>query len=655
MSGFSPSRDTLLRAAFVIGHLALPIGIWAAVRIGRPRFVGLSLYIVTAVVLIDVLLFLGRSSAEAVTRGALDTRFPVILLIGSAGVLALVGKGLLFYLGVTATLLLVLLRSVSQDETTIASRANLLLTCGTSVLLIASKVLTVAYFVRVPDTINHTTATIVLLNGESLSAIESTRYFSYSAFHLLASTGMRFTQLRPRMFMSVLMIAFFQIALLAAFLFFRNWGQSRSLALIGIVLISINTAFLHYAAVPHYQSMSFVFFCVFLALLTMGRWSTRYVTVTAVIVTAWIVTHHVSILMVISLLATPIGYLAIRTWKHKQGTDRQTVFVFSVFCLMFGVYWAIVTTQFREVLVWTFFTSSAAEGIPSDIYLVQTINSVEQLLLSSIPFFLDSLHYSFLLALACIGLLVLLRTDRLVDLNWRLALLGFLPAAVLYFPNPAWIPLEGLIPFQRWRLMVLPLLMLVPAAGFRYGIRPGNGTSIRRAGVVVFTVALVFVTITSGMAYPALTDFAGIQKGGQDYITDEELTATEFVFTHMTGQQDVYARSELMVYLHEYAWALNLPYSESQFAKLRASQTDQQIVTRPGLTVVSVAAFRNQGLYARMVDVEDPRYTANETELLAPVHTDTFQWDRTNTSVVYSNGDVVIQHQHVTRETSGPS
>lgn len=646
MSFRRPSLRSFRRLGLLLVHLALPVGLWFTVRIGRPRFVGLALYLVCAVLLVDVLLALSRPSVETVTDGVLDARVPTILLILSGGVLALLGPGVLFYLGATGTLLLVLLRVFAQDESATVGRANVGLVCGTSALLLSSQVFTVAYYVNTPDTINHTSTAIVLAEGGSLSAIEATRYFSYSALHVLASTGLQFTQLKPRLLMGLLTIGLFQVALLAAFLFFANWGKSRSLALIGTLLVSINIAFLHYGSVAHYQSLSFVFFCVFLALLSRGQWTARDVVLTIPVVTTWIVTHHVSVLMAITLLVVPLGYLVLRIWKRdRRSSDRQTVFMFSVFCLTFGIYWSLVTAKFQELLVWTFFSSSAAEGLPSDIYLVQTFDSLEQLLSESVPFFLDSLHYSFLLALACIGILVILTTDLVKDEQWHLVLLGFLPAAVLYFPNPVWIPLEGLIPFNRWRLMLLPFLMLVPAVGFRYGMQLTDGSLLRRVGVVLFTAALVFTTVTSGMAHPGLTDLAGIQKGSQDHLTDEELRSGEFVHAHMDEQQQVYARSKLRVYLRQYAWVQDRPYTEEQFANIRASQADRRLLIEPGLTVVSVHAFRNNGIYAQMTDLDAPWYLESQGEIGESVHAGDYHWDRTDASVVYSNGDVVIHHR----------
>jgi len=643
MAARRPSRTLALRGVLLLLHLALPVGLWLAVRIGRPRFVGLALYIVAAVVLLDILLVLGRPSTDAVTDTVLDPRVPTVLLLASAGILAILGKGLLFYFGVMATLTAILLRAILQDEGSAIGLVDLGLICSTSALLLASRVLTVAYYLNTPDTVNHTTAAIVLRDAGFLSAISETRYFLFSAYHVLASTGMQFTQLDPRLSVALFMIGLFQVALLALFLFFYNWGQSKSLALIATLLVSINTAFLHYGAHSHYQSMSFVLFGVFLMLLSREQWTTRNVGVTAVIIAAWVLTHHVTLLMAIALLGLPMGYLALRAWRQgHESSERPTVFMFATFCLMFGVYWTIITAKFREIIIWVFFTSGSAEGVLSRVYLVRSYDSVGQLVVESIPFFVDSLHYAFLLAITCIGGYVVLSTRRLTNLRWRLVVLGFVPAALLYFPNPVWVVLEGTIPFSRWRLMVLPLLMLVPAAGFRYGIRPADGTALRRVGVVLLTAALVFTTVTSGMSNPGLTDIVGIEKGSQEHLTDEELRATEFTYAYMDGQQ-VYARSILQVYLHEYAWAENRPYREEQFAKTRVSQARQRFVIEPGLTMFSTDAFTSQGVKALFVDVTAPGY--QDGQIYQEVHSNEYQWDRGEASTVYSNGEVVIQHE----------
>jgi hypothetical protein len=621
----------------------LPAGLWLAVRIGRPRFVGLGFYVIAAVLVLDAVLILRRPSTEVVAETVLDARVPTILLLASAGVLAIQDKGITFYLGVTATLLAVLFRSILHDEFGSTGMADLGLICGTSILLLASRVFTVAYYVNTPDTVNHTSTAIVLRDAGFLSAISETRYFLFSAYHILASTGMQFTQLNPRLSIAVFMIALFQIAILALFLFFRNWGQTNSLALIGTLLVSINIAFLNYGARSHYQSMSFVLFAIFLFLLSRSQWTARDVVITALVITTWVTTHHVTLLMAISLLVAPIGYLAVRVWRQgAESSERMTVFTFATFCLIFGVYWTIITTKFREILIWVFFTSGSAEGIPSRIYIIQSYESVGRLLRESIPFFVDSLHYSFLLAIACLGIYETLTTERLGHLRWRLVSLGFVPAAALYFPNPIWVLLEGTIPFSRWRLMVLPLLILFPAAGLKYGTLRTNSTVIRRVGIVLITAALVFTTVTSGMSNPGLTDLAGIEKGSQEHLTEEELQATEFTYAYMDGQQ-VYSRSILQVYLHQYAWAENKPYNEEQFDKIRVSQEKRRFVTEPGLTIVSVGAFTDKGIKALFVDTTSAEYP--DGEIYQAVHPSTYRWDRERTSVVYTNGEVVIQHQ----------
>lgn len=644
MSVSRPSLRSFLKVGLIFAHLALPAGLWLAIRIGRPRFLGLALYIVTAVLLIDILIFIGRSSVETALEGGIDVRIPTILFIGSGGLLALLGPGIVFYSGITATLVVVIFRVLARGDSAKPGWSDLGLVCGSSVLLIASQVLTVAYFVRVADNVNHTTTAMVLRDSGWLSAISATRYFAFSAFHVLASTGMRFTQLRPRLFIAVFMIALFQIALVAVFLFFRHWGQSRSLALIGTLLVSINISFFHYGSIAHYQSMSFVLFCVFLAILARGNWSVRDVAVTTPILTTWIVTHHVSVLMAIALLAVPIGYLAVQIWtRGREAQERPTVFMFTTFCLMFGAYWIVVTTKFREVLVWVFFSSSAAEGIPSDIYLVRSIRSIQRLVYESLPFFVDSLHYSFLLALAFIGVLVVATADRFRNQRWRLVLVGFVPAAVIYFPNPVWIPLEGLIPFNRWRLMVLPFLLLVPAVGIRYGLQPAIGTRLRQVGVLLFTVALVFTTVTSGMSHPNLTDLAGIEKGSQQYLTEEELSASEFTFAYLTDGQRVHARTDLRAYLRQYAWARDTGHRREQFSTIRASQSNRRLITGQGLTIISVEAFRAEGMRVQVVDPASPQFSG--ARLNAPVHASDYRWNRDSTNVVYSNGAVVIQHR----------
>ncbi len=247
-----------------------------------------------------------------------------------------------------------------------------------------------------------------------------------------------------------------------------------------------------------------------------------------------------------------------------------------------------------------------------------------------------------MLALTGLGVIVVFRTRRLQEMHWRLVALAFVPAAILYFPNPAWVPLEGLIPFNRWRLMVLPFLLLIPAAGFRHGIRPTGGSTLRRGLAVVVIGALVFTTVTSGMTHPGLTDMAGIEKGSQQYLSEEELGATEFTLSYLGERQSVYARSDMEVYLHQYAWARQTPYERDQFIKLRMSQSEREVILNPGLSIISTNAFNTEGIRVELTDLNSQRYGDELVDV--PVHASTYNWSRMNASVVYSNGAVAIQH-----------
>jgi hypothetical protein len=606
-----------------------------------------------AILLVDVFLLIGVRDTDTnrlrpVVDWTRDPRVPTITLMASLIVLMLLGTGLVFYLGVTATLAQILLRTVTTDT---SRRVDLSLVCGTSVLTLASEVFTVSYYMKVADTVNHASTAIVLSRVGFLKAIAGTRYFDFSSYHILSSVGIQFTGLQPRVLMSVLIIILFQAALAAMYLFVRNLRVPRPVALVATVLLSINIAFLHYGSIVHYQSLSFVFFSLFLLLLTEENRRGHHVLITGPVLLAWTLTHHVTLLMAGILLSLPMAYRTLV--GLRRGRDVQQLyspFLFATFCLIFGAYWVIISRKFRELLIWVFFSSAAAEGLPSDVYLVQVYSSVETLLLQSAPFFVDSLHYSFLLAISLVGIWILLSpTAGLVpEADWRIVLIGFIPAAVLYFPNPAWVPLEGLAEFSRWRLMTLPLLMTVPAFGLVRVTRTKLGSSVKRGFVTVLVIGLVFTTVTSGVTHPGLTDMAGFDKDPREYISDEELSATEFVYAHITTEQAVWSRSDLSAYLQRYAWVNEGQLHDERFHRLTANHTEQRLVVGQGLTIVSVEAFEEQGMKVNLVGVDPSIYDLGQNEqIAAPVSASEYSWERENESVIYSSGPVEIQYKQV--------
>ncbi|SFG73110.1 hypothetical protein SAMN04488063_2814 [Halopelagius inordinatus] len=641
------TRDTALRVALLATHVVVVAGLWLTLRIGRPRFVGLGLYVLVAVLFVDILLLLLVRASDEPTSASLtrvlDPRVPAIVLLASIAILALLGPGAEFYLGISVVFVVVLLRSVVLERDRFLSGVDLALLLGASVSVLCSQVFTVAYYVSTADTVNHTSTAIVLRDAGFLGSIEGTRYFAFAAFHVLSSVGMAFTGLEPRLLTGALVIAMFQIVLLSAYLFFRYLTSSRSFAVVGAVLMAINIAYIHYGSVAHYQSMSFTFFCLFLFLLFRGSWSGRDLLVTVPLLVAWILTHHVSILMAIILTAMPVAYLSIRARHDPEMAYRSnTMLLFATLCLMFGVYWAVVTTKFSEILVWVFFSSASADGIPAVSYIAQSYASVPELLERSLPFFVDSLHYAFLMAVGGVGAWVLLRSRQLSDPRWKVVVLGAVPATLLYFPNPAWVPLEGLAEFNRWRLMVLPFVVLLPAVGIRHVIKSGRTGSLRTAAVVGFALVLVFTTVASGLTHPGLTDLAGIQKGPQEYLSGEEMATTEFVYGHMAEQQRATSRSDMYVYLRQYTWALDKGFDESQFDRLEASHRSKRILSGSDLTVMSVDAFRKQGIKVDVTEIQSGLYSG-DVKVTETVSADDYRWNRHAGDVVYSNGDVVVQ------------
>jgi len=643
----SPSWNYRLWGGLFLMHLSLPVGLWATVKIGRPRFVGLALYIVLAVAFTDVLLVIerwGRRRDAQVMKTIADPRVVATILLMSITILAVLGASVPFYASTTVVLVTLLLRALVPGVEVRNRRFDLAMLCVTAASVLAAESLTVAYYVNAADTVNHVSTAMVLTRTGNLMSISSTRYFAFPAFHVLSSAGIQFTGLAPRLAVGILMIVLFQLALLALYCFFDRWSTMGSVAFIATVLVSVNIAYLRYGALAHYQSMSFVLFCVFLFLLFRGTWGSREVVVVLPIVVTWTITHHVSVVMAIVLMGAPVCYVALRAWRSERTTtDVTVVYMFATFCLTFGAYWAILTTKFREIIVWVFFTSAAAEGLTGRFYLVRSYETIEQLVSYSIPFFVDSVHYSALLALTGVGVWVLLTPGLLEQDHRRTILVGAVPAALLYFPSPAWIPLEGLAELNRWRLMVLPLFMIVPAIGFRYGVRSITSTRFRTGVIVLFSGLLVFIMLTSGLSHPGLTDIAGINKAPQEELTDQELAATEFVFSYADTTQQIYARSDLRVYLRQYAWATDRPFQEKAFARISTHYEQRKVVVKPGLTVFSIAVFEDEGFKSNLVGVE-PTGTGN-VGLTTTVSSEGYHWDRQATDIIYSNGEVVIQHK----------
>ena len=653
-------RRRVAQLVVVLGHAALIPGILFAFESGRSRFVGLLAYVVVAVAVFDVALLVSRSgraqrtlpSFPALPAVLRDWRLLSAVLLVAIALVAFLGKGLLYYLVMTALFTAILLGILSGETGGVATYKYVLLITASSATLLLSEVLTVAYYASTNDTIKHTIYAMRIAQAGTIEAIAATRYANLTIMHTLSAIGIQLTDLRPRVLIYLLTALLFQAALLASFLFLRNMSESVTLSLLGITLIAFNIAFISYGTAAHAQSLSFVFFTFVLFVLSSRLRANWKAALALPIMVAWIGTHHLSLAMGVGLLFLPVGfYVLISGSSLRSNRHPISPRLYSLLLVLVIAYWGILTTVFSTPITWIFIHSPSAKGVSTTTVVLNLYDSPAELLQAAIPFAIDNIHYAFLLGFTGLGVRHLFLSEAIRDARWQAVIIGFGAAAVFYFPNPAWIPLRGLGTLLRWGIMTLPLLVLPAAIGLREAARRSRCGLLQDIVVVALVAALVFTTIATGLSNPSIADLAGYDKEARNYISGEDLEALEFVQHYSRAEQPIHSTVRMTAYV-DLQWKNmreRTPRRDrtDSVRRIAADKSTNRIVSQSGLTIFPAEAFRESlvkvAILNPMSEFYDSR-TLNKVSITAPVSTETYRWERGRDSVVYVNGATVVQY-----------
>lgn len=637
-------------AFLVTIHIALIPGLYIAIQIGRPRFLGLAFYLVTCIVLFDLLYFSTKTSDQRTfvmgrwpASVLLNWRTSVTILFATIAVLAAFGRGVPLYASLTIMFTLLLLRALAGPERC-RPAITIALTVAASSVLVTSQVFTVAFYVSTTDTIKHVAIIKNIVEAGGLEAFETTRFDGFLVFHTLSAMWVRIGGGGVRSLIALLTIVVFQAALVSVILAIRRWTDRWTLALVAGVLIGFNDQFLTWASKVHYQSLSFVLFTVVLLAFAIQRHDRRITVVSILVSVAWIATHHLSFAMALFLGGFPFVVGALMYQTQRQFLLLAVQYLLLV--ILFLVYWVLVTTKILMPVSWIFLHSpSASAGVDSTQILVSTYESVDVLLEASIPIFLSYIHLAFWLSVTLLGLVGILIIQRsgFTRQDTLLILSAFLPAAVFYFPNPLWVPLRGISTLTRWGIITLPFLIVVPAYGFLQLSENVDIRSIEGMIASVIVVLLVFTTISAGMTSPSLVNIAGYDRFDQKYLSDEDLEGISFVNDYATSEQNIQGTSHTPTYAFYQEWAKNPEIGSDQYLRVKATGPSGRVEISPGLTVFQAQAFR-EGMVKMRVEVESDYYERTG-ETNAPLSAESVTWNPTSENVIYSNDETIVHYR----------
>ena len=639
-----PTRVRLVQALVVLGNLALIPGAQFVIETGRPRFVGLFGYVLIAVLLFDLVYLIDYFSDWRATTSwwslpalLADRRLPAIFLLAGITSFTTLGRGLPSYLllALVYVTLLVRITRVDLDERSVIPELLLVLTGFAT--LIASQVLTVPYYADTADTVVHTTYATQVATSGTLEGLVGTRYFRFPFYHVWNAVGIQLTDLWPRHAVALLSIALFSTVIVLVYLLVRNWLGSKRLGLTAAVLTSVTPAFIEWASKAHAQSLSFFFFAAFLLLL-FGFSDRRRILLCVPLLGAWVVTHHLSVAMAIVLLGLPVVaatlLFGLRT-IDVASLARRPLLLYATFVTVVVAYWTIVTTYIYEPFGWIFLYSPAAEGVPSLQYVIQQYEDPRALVAASVPYVVDNLDFALLLMVAGVGFWAVLSTRRIESLRWKVALAGFVPGAAMFFPNPAWIPLEGLATVNRWAIMTLPLTIPVFAVGLQRLCSLASNRSLRGGVTAVIVFLVVFTSLTTGMANPTFTELNGINKYPRFYISDHDMAAIEFTQSHTVDGEVVHTAVPIASYLQKTPWPGEAG-ERASVPQLTANGLDGHIQICPGVTLFPTEAFYDDGIRITFHDVLGEAYSEDVSVSDVAIPSEV-GWNPGGVSQVYSN------------------
>ncbi|MFB6185992.1 MAG: hypothetical protein ABEI86_03890 [Halobacteriaceae archaeon] len=645
------NRDWLGKAtiafSLVVAHIAIPIGGWFALRIGRQRFFGLLMYATSSLIIFDILLISGMNlditniSGERSENMKLvtDIRIISILFFAAIAAFALLGRGWVSYLLASLTgcnLVFRIKDKASQSHSRILLLAGLILA-----VLLLSKIFTVAYLIPTVDTVKHAEIAKSIVELGSVSQFQDTGFTGFLVFHILVATVVQLISVSVRTSAGILFAIIFPASLLATYAFLYQRGLDQKLALLAVVLLAFSPPILTWGAKVHYQSLSYVYFTFVLVLLGGKLNKYRAVILGIPLFIAWVSTHHLSILMGSVLLAIFLLF-DIRSILRD---DSQSTYLSIVLFLVIISKLTVTSSWFVTPIAWITQNSPSAQGVGASGLLVRSYDSIYNLFVAAIPFFVDYLHLSILLALASIGMILLVRSRPKFDG----VIIGAAFGSIFYFPNPLWIPLRGLATLQRWAIMVQPFVVVLLSAGmYLITCAIDLRSWLLKSGSVVFVISLLFLMVSAGFFAPTTSDFIGADRHDLQYLTNQDLEAADWVKAYSSSDEQIYATSKLRGYLVFTSGSIHEEDLQVKYRYAKITGVPGQVIFPEGITVFQQNAFQTEAI--RVTIIPDSEYYSSssyypsDVTASPPVSSAHITYNPHQTNTVYTNGNTVV-HQ----------
>ncbi|MCO8265025.1 glycosyltransferase family 39 protein [Haloferax sp. AB510] len=648
MTMLSSVYDRLQRAELDV--LAAALGVVLALALFPLRFLSSQIFIVTLPILLGVgsLLYLAAARGRGTTNG-LPTLAPSLVRLISAGVffglavmvvLAVVqGERSILFMdigGVVGTLLLGQILLAPDDEL----RPSVFL----AEILVYSFVVRFAALYTAPgyigiDIWSHTTFVQMILQADSLSAINDIKYYASPLFHLLtaASTHLLDLSLRNALYLS--------IGVVMPLVPILVYGTARLLvplrwALTAGALYAMGDQVVRWGIhlIPTSLGLLFFLACLYcLVRITHASERWRDFGLLVLFSTAVILTHQVSsFIMLVLLFAGFIAQVLLRFDFFTEDPDPLSfsggasspvnlagLVGFNLGLIVFT--WSLTPYQgdtFLETvinyLVLNLFNAGFLQGVSGSggsAGASGVAGSAGQTFFSQLSTYVTEAGFLMLIFAGLIGCLTVLNRSRATQTTYT-----FVGAIVAMLFVVLGLPLVGIESFVpgRWFAYLYALLAIIGVLGFRH---LANRTSLKVVGVILLLFVLVYPNVMlmsndGAMDSPAFPD----QHERLSY-TEQELAAIDTYGSARSSQQGGELYTDLP---YGTVWERTNAYPAEPLPAEEGRPVPQGITAYREYQSQSASYFPNEQDVATNLD-------PSKTEVCPPT-----------TNYVYANGEVTI-------------
>jgi hypothetical protein len=373
-----------------------------------------------------------------------------------------------------------------------------------SLNLIWGAALKYPFYVSATDSMVHLSFVDTILNTGQFSGIgETYRYFP--AYHVFIAMGAEITGMSLIVVNFLLVGIAWQAGTIFAYLIFKKLSSSSWISLLGCLMFAMAEVTLFYGSYAVARSLAYVFLMgwVYLSVVLSGKDAIKYVPLLLIIMTVMILTHHVTLILLIFIMGVVFVCQKIFSgFRGGENIPQTTSLMLLGVCFIFYLVW-VASDLFNPIF---------REFVSSFLVTETTIVMNERIIAGGpLAFIFNSLYYSLVLIFSIIGIGIAWNAARVKNRrntlrSMALAALLFL---VLYLPYPlGLLPQADLAFAQRFPPLVLPFIAFIMAYGIGclayfeivYWKKLMRGKALPVLSAVLVSITVFFSAITGGNA-----------------------------------------------------------------------------------------------------------------------------------------------------------